>query len=140
MKNFKFTISGNTYEVEIKNLEGNIVSMEVNGTPYTVEIHREIKKTKTPTLIRAEIPLTGKEKIEKREKGDPVPVTAPLPGNIIEVLVKPGDLVKKGQTLLIMEAMKMENKIQSEKEGVVESVRVARGSSVLQGDVLIELV
>ena len=53
MKNFKFTISGKTYEVEVKEVEGNIASIEVNGTPYTVEIHREIRKTKTPTIVRA---------------------------------------------------------------------------------------
>jgi glutaconyl-CoA/methylmalonyl-CoA decarboxylase subunit gamma len=140
MKNFKFTISGNTYEVEIKNLEGNMASIEVNGTPYTVELHREVRKSKTPTLVRAEIPPSKREKIEKKEKGSSDPVIAPLPGTIIKILVKPGDLVKKGQTLLVMEAMKMENKIQSEKDGVVESVKVTPESSVLQGDVLIELV
>jgi glutaconyl-CoA/methylmalonyl-CoA decarboxylase subunit gamma len=140
MKNFKFTISGNTYEVEIKDFEGNIANIEVNGTLYVVELHREVRKTKTPTLVRAEIPVSGREKIEKREKGDPVPILAPLPGNILEIFVKPGDKIKKGQMLLVMEAMKMENKIQSDKEGIVESVRVSPGSSVLQGDVLIELV
>jgi len=140
MKNFKFTISGNTYEVEIKDFEKNTAIIEVNGTLYTVELHREVKKTKTPTLVRAEVPPSKREKIEKKEKGSSDPVTAPLPGNIIEILVKPGDLVKKGQILLVMEAMKMENKIQSEKDGVVESVKVIPGSNVLQGDILIELV
>lgn len=140
MKNFKFTISGNTYEVDIKGLEGNLVNIEVNGTQYTVEVHREVRTTKTPTLIRAHIPASDKDKIEKREKGDPMPIIAPLPGSIIEIFVRPGDVIKKGQPLLVMEAMKMENKILSEKEGVVESVRVSPGESVLQGDVLIELV
>jgi glutaconyl-CoA/methylmalonyl-CoA decarboxylase subunit gamma len=140
MKNFKFTISGNTYEVEIKDFDGNHANIEVNGTTYAVEVHREIKKTKTPTLVRAEIPVSGRDKIEKREKGAPIAIVSPLPGNIIEIMVKPGDVIKKGQILLVMEAMKMENKIQSDNEGVVESVRVTVGSSVLQGDVLIELV
>ena len=107
MKNFKFTISGNTYEVEIKNFEGNIASIEVNGTHYQVEVHREVKKIKTPTLVRAELPVTGGDKIEKKEKGLAEPVVAPLPGIILEIYVKPGDLVKKGQILLVMEAMKM---------------------------------
>ena len=140
MKKFKFSISGNTYEVEVKEFEKNVALIEVNGTQYTVELEQEIKKAKTPTLVRAEIPATGGDKIEKRESGDSTPVIAPLPGTIIEIFVKPGDVVRKGQKLLLMEAMKMENKIQSEKDGVVESVRVNRGSSVLQGDVLIELV
>ncbi len=140
MRNFKFTISGNTYEVEIKNFERNIATLEVNGTQYLVEVHREIRKAKTPRLIRATVPVTGDEKINKKEEGTPIPVVAPLPGNIIEIFVKPGDLVKKGQVLLLMEAMKMENKIQSDKDGVVESVKVSRGQNVLQGDILIELV
>ncbi|MFO7922300.1 MAG: biotin/lipoyl-containing protein [Bacteroidales bacterium] len=140
MKNFKFTISGNTYEVEIKSFEGNTAHMEVNGTHYTVEVHREVQRTKTPTLVRAEVPATGRDTIEKKEKGSSEPVIAPLPGSILEIFVKPGDVVKKGQVILVMEAMKMENKIQSEKDGVVESVKVGPGTSVLQGDVLIELV
>lgn len=117
-----------------------MASLEVNGTPYNVEVHKEIRKTKTPTLIRAEIPAGGKERIEKKEKGTAEPVIAPLPGTILSILVKPGDFVKRGQTLLIMEAMKMENKIQSDKDGVVESVKVTPGASVLQGDILLELV
>ncbi len=140
MKNFKFSISGNSYEVDIKDFDGNTAHIEVNGTPYTVEVQREVKKTKTPTLIRAEVPLKGGDKIEKRQHGSPIPITAPLPGSILEIFVKPGDVVKKGQPLLLMEAMKMENKIQSEKDGVVESVRVSKGTNVLQGDVLMELV
>jgi len=69
MKNFKFTISGNTYEVDIKGFEGNLANIEVNGTLYTVELHREVRTTKTPTLIRAHVPASDKDKIEKREKG-----------------------------------------------------------------------
>ncbi len=140
MKTFKFTISGNTYEVEIKSFEGTRADIEVNGTSYFVEVHREVKKTKTPTLIRAELPPSDKEKIVKKEKGSSEPVTAPLPGTIIEIMVKPGDVIKKGEVLLVMEAMKMENRIRAEKEGVVESVNVTKGSSVLQGEILIQLV
>ncbi len=140
MKKFKFTISGNSYEVEVKEFEENTVVVEVNGTSYNVEVHRELKKTKTPTLVRAEVKNDGKENIEKKDMGTSSPITAPLPGTIMEVYVKPGDVVKKGQKLLMMEAMKMENHVLSEKEGVVESVKVGTGSTVLQGDVLIELV
>ena len=132
-------ISGNTYEVEIKEFDKNIATIEVNGTSYVVEFQQDITKPKTPTLIRAEVPVLSGT-IQKRDHGSATPVTAPLPGNIIEVYVKPGDLIKKGQDLLMMEAMKMENKIRSDKEGVVESVKVTPGTSVLQGDVLIELV
>jgi hypothetical protein len=56
MKKFKFTIHGNEYEVEIQGFEDNIAKVEVNGTPYDVEIHRDLKMTKTPTLMRADGP------------------------------------------------------------------------------------
>ena len=140
MKKFKFTISGNSYEVEVRDFDTNTVEVEVNGTTYSVDIHREVKKTKTPTLVRAEVVNVGKENIEKKDKGTAVPVTAPLPGTIMEVFVKPGDVVKKGQKLVMMEAMKMENQVLSEKDGVVETVKVSSGTTVLQGDVLIELI
>ncbi|MBN2348999.1 MAG: biotin/lipoyl-binding protein [Bacteroidales bacterium] len=139
MQKFKFTIRGNDYDVEIKNFEENIAIIEVNGTSYEVEIHREIKTTKTPKLVRNVI--SGKEeKIEKKDGGASTPVVAPLPGIILSVKVNIGDIVKKGDTLLIMEAMKMENNIMAEKEGVVESIKVKPGDSVLQGDVLIETI
>jgi biotin carboxyl carrier protein len=66
-------------------------------------------------------------------------VTAPLPGSIFKMLVKEGDEVKKGDVILIMEAMKMENNVMSEKEGIVKSIRVKVGDNVLQSDVLVEL-
>jgi len=66
-------------------------------------------------------------------------VKAPLPGNIIEIKVNVGDEVKKGDILLIMEAMKMENNVLSEKEGIVRNVSVSAGQSILQNDILIEI-
>jgi biotin carboxyl carrier protein len=139
MNKFKFTIRGTEYDVEILKIEENIATLEVNGTPYDVELHMEKKQSKTPTLVRKVLPEEPQE-IAKKEAGSTTPVTAPLPGTIMELKVKKGDIVKKDQLLLIMEAMKMENNVLSEKEGVVESIKVQPGDSVLQGDVLIELV
>jgi biotin carboxyl carrier protein len=138
MKNYKFTISGNTYEVDIIDIEGDLAKIEVNGTPYLVEIHRQVKQVKTPTLVRPVIREPHKM-IEKKEGGPRVSVKSPLPGIIIEVAVKPGDRVTKGQKLLVMEAMKMENVIKSEVDGEVVAVRVNIGQSVLQDEVLIEM-
>lgn len=138
MKNYKFTISGNTYEVDIIDVEGDIAKIEVNGTPYMVEIHQQIKSAKTPTLVRSVMKEPQKD-IEKRGDGPMSVVKSPLPGIIIDISVKPGDAVTKGQKLLVMEAMKMENEIKSEKDGVISSVKVSQGQSVLQDDVLIEM-
>jgi biotin carboxyl carrier protein len=141
MKKFEFTINGNKYEVNLKDVEENIAQIEVNGTEYSVEIHREIKKVKTPKLVRSEVRnKPGEGQIMKKGTGGGYQVLAPLPGSIFKMLVKEGDEVKKGDVLLIMEAMKMENNVMSEKEGTVKSVRVKVGDNVLQNDVLIELV
>ena len=139
MKQFKFTINGNNYDVDVQCIEGNIADIEVNGTPYKVEIHREVKKVATPKLIREKIPTKKSDTKIKKQSSNTLKVSAPLPGNILNVLVKEGDTVKKDDKLLVMEAMKMENNVLAEKEGTVSSIKVAVGDSVLQGDVLIEI-
>jgi len=138
MKNYKFTISGNTYEVEILEVEGDIAKLEVNGTTYLVEIHKEVKPVKTPTLVRPVLREPQKN-IDKKEGGPKQEVKAPLPGIIMNVFVKQGDKVVKGQRLLLMEAMKMENEITAETDGEITSVKVQQGQSVLQEEVLIEI-
>ena len=138
MKNYKFTISGNTYEVDVINVEGNIVRIEVNGTSYLVEIHKEVKQVKTPKLVRPVL-REPQKKIEKSDVGSVVMVKAPLPGTILEIFVKAGDIVSKGDKLVVMEAMKMENEIKAEKDGEIRSVKVIVGQSVLQDEVIVEM-
>ena len=140
MKNFNFTINGNTYQVDVKSLEDNIAHIEVNGTRYDVEIETRLKQTKTPILIRPVVKSPPKPEIDKKDRGDSSPVSAPLPGNILKIMVNPGDIIRKGQLLLVMEAMKMENQVLAEKDGVIESIKVQVGQAVLQGDILIEII
>ena len=97
MKNYKFTISGHTYEVDILEFEGDLAKIEVNGTPYMVEIHKQVKQVKTPTLVRPVLKEPQKN-IEKNENKR-YAIKAPLHGVIIELSVKEGDKVKKGQNL-----------------------------------------
>ncbi len=140
MKKFSFTIRGNKYDVHLKDIDENIAQLEVNGTQYEVEIHQEVKKAKTPKLVRKEIQRKpGEGFITKNSGGGAIKVNAPLPGNIFKVLVNEGDVVKKGDVLLVMEAMKMENNVLAEKDGTVTSVKVSVGDAVLQNDVLIEM-
>ena len=139
MKTFKFTIRGNNYEVDIASFENNVAKLEVNGTPYNVELHKQEQVTKTPILVRQAVTNpTDSHKI-KKSVNNIIKVTAPLPGNIMQIFVNVGDIVKKEDRLLIYEAMKMENKLLSEKDGVIKSVYVKPGDSVLQDDLLIEL-
>ncbi len=143
MKRFKFTINGNQYETEILSLEDNVAEVEVNGTKYYVEVNREIKTTKTPKLVRSvAVPSTDHApQVAKTSRPDSPKgagsIKSPLPGVILEVLVKEGDSVKLGQKLLILEAMKMENNIEADKPGKVVSILKQKGDSVMEGDVLV---
>ena len=141
MKKFKFKIRGNTYDVEIKDFEDNIAQIEVNGTLYEVEVEqKETARSKTPKLVRSQVQTKRSDsKIKKSVSNRATSVKAPLPGNIFKILVKEGDEVKKGDNIMIMEAMKMENNVLAEKDGKVSSIKVKEGDSVLQNDVLAEI-
>ncbi|MFP4605560.1 MAG: biotin/lipoyl-containing protein [Bacteroidales bacterium] len=141
MKKFKFKIRGNTYDVEIQEFEDNLAKIEVNGTLYEVEVEqKEVAKSKTPKLVRSDVQTKRTDsKIKKSVSSRATQVKAPLPGNIFKMLVKEGDEVKKGDKLMIMEAMKMENNVLAEKDGKVASIKVKEGDSVLQNDILAEI-
>lgn len=148
MKNYKFKINGNPYSVEIGDIENNTVPVEVNGTSYNVELDMEIKqpvKVKPVVKVntntnRTVTPAAAKENV----KSAPAAATAsgatlksPLPGTILDIFCKEGDAVKAGQRLFLLEAMKMENNIDAEKDGVIKEVRVHRSDSVMEGDILV---
>lgn len=139
MKKFEFTIKGHKYEVVVNDFDKNIANIEVNGTSYEVEVHNEVKVTKTPKLIRQPVVLKPGEGTIAKKSGGIIKVKAPLPGSIFKLKVAVGDVVKKDDVLLIMEAMKMENNILSEKDGVVKYIKVEVGDTVLQEDLLMEL-
>lgn len=138
MKKFNLKINGSSYQVNIRETADNIIQLEVNGSSYEVELEKEVKTTKTPTLIRGGTkpvhtvePLATKASTKK--------IISPLPGTIIRLEVKEGDQVKTGDPLVILEAMKMENTILAESSGTIKSITTKVGMSVLQGDVLLEI-
>lgn len=143
MKKFKFVIRGNNYDVDILNIEDDIAEIEVNGASFQVEIVKQKKETKTPKLTRsAVIPSAEADRAKTSrptESKGAGHIKAPLPGVILEVKAKEGDVVKVGDTIMIMEAMKMENNIKADKEGKILSLKVKAGDSVLEGDVLAEI-
>ncbi|MGQ8335268.1 acetyl-CoA carboxylase biotin carboxyl carrier protein [Sunxiuqinia sp. A32] len=139
MKKFKFTISGDEYDVHLQDIEENIATIEVNGTKYEVEVKREIKASKTPKLVRKPVVQQPGEGQIKKSQSSGVAIKAPLPGTILKINVAVGDEVKEGQNLLVMEAMKMENQVLAEKAGQVSAIKVKEGDAVLQDDVLIEI-
>jgi glutaconyl-CoA/methylmalonyl-CoA decarboxylase subunit gamma len=145
MKKFSFTINGNDYDVEIKSVDDNVAEVEVNGYGYEVHFDRTISNTKTPKLVRpAAVPSTDQSPSEAKTSAPSTPkgagfVKSPLPGVILDVYVNVGDVVKSGDRLVALEAMKMENIINSDKSGKVVSINVTKGSTVMEGDILVEI-
>ncbi|MDR1859730.1 MAG: biotin/lipoyl-binding protein [Bacteroidales bacterium] len=145
MKSFKFTINGNKYATDIISVEDTHVEIEVNGTPYKIEVEKELKTTKTPKLVRpVAVPSTDAHPAVAKTSSPTAPkgagaIKSPLPGVILEVLVREGDPVKLGQRLLVLEAMKMENNIEADKAGKVLQIHKAKGDAVMEGDVLITI-
>ncbi|MFW5822951.1 MAG: biotin/lipoyl-containing protein, partial [Tangfeifania sp.] len=140
MKRYKFTISGNDYEVHIRDMEENVAEVDVNGTIYQVEINSEVRASKTPRLIRKPIEkMPGEGQIKKKETTGKHEVTAPLPGTILKLNVSVGDVVSEGQNVLVMEAMKMENQVQTTRGGEVLSIKAKVGDAVQQDDVIMEI-
>jgi biotin carboxyl carrier protein len=140
MKKYQLTIRGTKYEVELLSAEQNHIEIEVNGTKYNVEIDKTIETKKTPKLVRSEVPAPQtKEKKITKTLSNVYEVKSPLPGLILKILVREGIQVSVGQDVLVMEAMKMENKIQSEKAGTVKSIKVREGDNILQDAVLLEI-
>jgi biotin carboxyl carrier protein len=140
MKSFKYTINGNVYKVHINSVVEDIAEVEVNGTPFKVKMEKPTKKQVVTIKRAAQAPTTA--------TGEPVvlrpaasasqgAVRSPLPGVILEVKCKIGDTVKRGQTIIVLEAMKMENHINADREGVIKEIKVNKGDSVLENAELV---
>lgn len=141
-RTYKFKMQGSTYEVKILRRTDENARLSVNGTEYNVDfLPEENAPSKTPKLSRPQvIPDTIEQGRTTQAPGSeigPGLIKAPLPGSIFKLMVREGDKVKAGQTVLVMEAMKMENDIHAASGGVVKELRVKEGQSVLEGDVLL---
>ena len=136
-KGFNFTIGGQKYETTVKEIEPNVAEVIVNGTSFIVEFQKnESKKVKA---ARVAAPTAAPTAAAVAKPAGAATVKSPLPGSIVKVMVKPGDSVKKGDTLLTMESMKMENVVASEYTGTVKNVLVQAGQNVMQDDKLVEI-
>ncbi len=148
MKEYQLKINGNDYNVIIKEVEDSTADVEVNGTPYRVEYEKPITKQAKKT-IKSVTPVArpaaaaptaapaAKPAAAPAAGGAGATVTSPLPGIILDIAVKEGDVVKKGQKVVVLEAMKMENVIESTADGTVTSIKVNKGDSVLEGAPLV---
>ena len=155
MKEYKYSINGNEYTVAVIDLDGNTAAVEVNGTSYKVDIlgeelnitPRPAAKPATPVTpapqpqAPAPAPVAQPAPVEQpatpapaaQSAGTGKPILSPLPGVILDLKVNVGDQVKAGQTVAVLEAMKMENNINAEHDGVVTAIKVNKGDSILEG-------
>ncbi len=138
MKKFKFTISGKQYEVEVQSFENDKAQVVVNGTQYEVDVEREKEEAKPVVAPRPKAAPAAAATPAAAPAGDAngVKAVAPLPGTIMQIFVNVGDQVKRGDKILMYEAMKMENNFLAEADGVIKDIKVKVGDNVLQGAVL----
>ena len=137
-KEYKYTINGNKYEVAIGEIIENEVTVTVNGEEYKVEMEPEPVEEKKVVVRPAAQPSAASEPAEGDARVNTNnAVKAPLPGVITSVNVSVGDEVKVGDTLLVLEAMKMANNIEAEKDGKVTAICVQPGQSVMEDDALV---
>lgn len=130
MKNFKFTINGNVYEVGVDAPENGKANVNVNGKSYVVEVEADVMQA---TAVRR--PIAAPTASTKSVSGI---MKSPLPGKVLKVVVAEGQVVKRGDTLMVIESMKMENNIAAQNDGVVRAIMVSAEQSILQGDPLLE--
>jgi methylmalonyl-coA decarboxylase, gamma subunit len=153
MKEYKYKINGNEYSVAIIDLEGDKAAVEVNGVSYQVDIltegytapaPRPAAKPAAPAPAPAAAPAAPAPAPQpiapaapaaepSAPAGKGTAVQSPLPGVILDIKVAVGDQVKAGQTVAILEAMKMENNINAECDGVITAIKVSKGDNILEG-------
>lgn len=156
MKQYKYTINGAQFDVTIDSIVGSKAKVEVNGIPFEVEmqgsslVEEALPTVSTEAAAAPAAPAAAPAAEPAAEPAAPAaaaksgpgagaPVKAPLPGVVTKILVKEGQSVKKGETVLVLEAMKMENNITAEADGTVTGICVSAGDSVMEGTTLITI-
>ena len=148
MKQYKYKVNGAQYDVTIDSIVGNIAKVEVNGIPFEVEMQgSSLVEEDLPTQVADETaapavaaaPAAVEAAPAAGAPGAGAPVKAPLPGVVAKILVSVGQAVKKGETVLVLEAMKMENNITAEADGKITGICVAAGDSVMEGTTLLTI-
>ena len=133
MKEYKYTINGNKYEVAIGEIVDNVATMTVNGEEFKVEMEREPEPEKKKPAVHPVVPPSA-------PKGNQTAVNAlkaPLPGVITDILVEVGQEVQEDENVIVLEAMKMANNLQAEKGGKVTAICVQIGQTVMEGETLV---
>lgn len=160
MAKYEYKVKGVDYVVEIQDIEGNIANVTVNGIPFEVEMKQPVKSSKLKVKLTdgqnnisaSSVASAGSaagsssaassDSASSSKQATPAagkPVVAPLPGTINEIKVKVGDKVNTGDTVVVLEAMKMQNNIDAETSGTITSINVNKGDAVMEGDTLVTI-
>ena len=158
MAKYEYKVKGVDYVVEIQDIEGNIANVTVNGIPFEVEMKQPVKSSKQKVKLTdgqnnisaSSVASAGSaagsssaaSSASSSKQATPAagkPVVAPLPGTINEIKVKVGDKVNTGDTVVVLEAMKMQNSIDAETSGTITSINVNEGDAVMEGDTLVTI-
>ena len=148
MNKFEYKVQGVDYEVEIEEMEGNIAKVSVNGIPFEVELKQPINPAKAISRPKVAAPApapapaaapAARPAAPAASAGAGTAVRAPLPGTISTVNVKVGDKVNVGDTVVVLEAMKMQNNIEAECAGTITAILVNPGDSVMEGASLVTI-
>lgn len=140
MNKYKITIDGNDFDVTVNVTDHNKAKVEVNGLAYDVVYESKNVVAPSPVTRKTNAPATPHVQVSAPQAASSASsIKAPLPGTISAINVKVGDQVKRGDTVVVMEAMKMENNIVANKDGKVKTIHVNAGQSVAQDDKLIDL-
>ena len=131
--NYKITIDGKQYSVKVKGITGDIADVEVNGKAYSVAIEQAQKAGLPRPQAKAAPVAASPQTPQPQAAVSGKAVTAPLPGVIIHLLAAPGQTVKRGDKIAVLEAMKMENNLLAPVDGTIASIAVRQGDSVLEG-------
>ena len=140
-KEYNYKIKGVDYKVKINGVEDNIAKVEVNGIEFDVEMEKPMAQPK-PVVRAVAAPVKTVEPPKAAQEAVASGVTAvkaPLPGTVNDIKVSVGQSVKKGDTVIVLEAMKMENNIDADRDGKIAEIRVAKGDTVMEGSVLVTI-
>ncbi len=146
MPEYKVTVDGETFSVRVGRVTDHTVDVTLNGQQYTVEVEAPHRRpSKTPRLERSRVAKTARGTPERTSSPEVVAsagagdVTSPLPGKILKIMVREGDYVAEGQTVAIMEAMKMENEIEAPVSGKVSGIPAKEGENVLENALIMRI-
>ena len=141
-KEFSITIDGRTYQVKVEEITGGDLEVELNGNIHRVSMAEVASQEASSTNHVAAkqgvpTPVVPANLSDRTITGKASEIFAPMPGDIVKIMVKIGDQVSIGQEICVLEAMKMKNVLRASSPGVVKSIAVSIGQSVNYGDVLV---